>query len=90
MTHLVPLLVEHDSATYRYPGLVRQETLEGLFVVVSPVAEKRADVEQAVGEPLEGHCWKTGVLFSNKVFIVPVPGENKSVKCQSSFTTLSH
>ena len=41
-------MLEHDCAADRNTGLVRKEVLEGLLVIITPVAEERADVEEAI------------------------------------------
>lgn len=71
-TNLVPCVVEHDGTTYGDTGLVVQEALEGLVVVVGGVSEKRADTEQHLRKLLEIHGGETGVGLPNEVFIEPV------------------
>lgn len=41
-------------------------------MVVAPVLEKWADVEEIVRKLLESHRWQRGVLFADEVFVVPV------------------
>ena len=48
LKYLVPCFIQHNRATYWNTGFVRQEVLEGLFMVVTPMAEEWANVEETV------------------------------------------
>jgi hypothetical protein len=53
--HLIPCFIQHNGTTHWNPGLVSQEALESLLMVVTPMAEEWTNMEKAMGEFLESH-----------------------------------
>lgn len=71
--HLIPFIIQHDSATNGHASLVLHEIKVGLFVVVTPSSQERTRVEEHFREFFKRERRKFGVLFSNEVLVVPVP-----------------
>ena len=71
-TYLVPGLVQHDCAADRYSCLVVEKVLECLLVVVAPVLQEWADMEEVVRKLLQSHRWEGWVRLPDEVFVIPV------------------
>ena len=70
--NLLPCVIEHDCTTHRDSGFILHEIVECLFVVMTPLMEKWACMEQHCGELFEWQWWEFGILFTNKIFVEPV------------------
>lgn len=53
MTNLLPGLIQHYCTTNRDSGFILHEGVERLFMIVTPLMQKRAGMEQHLGELLE-------------------------------------
>src|ERR1700734_1081229 len=71
-TNPFPCVIQHDSATYWNSCLVLHESIECLLVVVTPLMQERASMEQHCRKLLQRKRWEFWILFSNKILVEPM------------------
>jgi hypothetical protein len=78
--NLLPCVIEHDGTAYWDSGLILHESVKCLFVVMTPLVEKWTCMEQHCREPLQGQWRKFGILFTDEIFVEPVPSKRWTMR----------
>lgn len=71
--HLLPCVVEHNCTTNGYSGFVLHECVEGLLVIVTPLAKQGTCIEQHGRKFLERKRRISWILFADKILVKPMP-----------------
>lgn len=70
--HLIECLVQHDGPAYGYSDLVLHKVRKGAFMLISPLVQKWAMLEEFCGKVLEGEAGQVAAVFAHKVLVEPV------------------
>lgn len=76
MPYLLPALIQHYSTTHRNSSFVLHKSVEGLFVIMTPLMKQWTSVEKHLRELLQWQRGKFWVLLADEIFIEPVTGKN--------------
>ena len=82
LTYLVAGFIENDSPTDGNKRLVGDESFKCLLMHLVPLVEQWYSVPQYAKEPLQTASREFGILFTNKVFIIPMACDQLDVRLQ--------